>query len=166
MKKTLLLSLSLLFSGLVNAQDVDVGDLHIQKPWSKLVPPTSAVTAGFFDVTNEGEADDRIIAARADIAGKVELHNHIHEDGMMKMREVSSIEVPAGETVSLKPGSFHVMFFNLTKVPALGEQFPVIVTFEKAGEVELMFKVKEAIKPMHHNGKHDHNAHDGEHHHH
>ncbi len=69
----------------------------------------------FFNVMNHGDEDDTLLSAESPIAGKTELHAHIHEDGMMKMREVENIDIPANSTRTLKPGSYHIMFFLIYK---------------------------------------------------
>lgn len=150
MKKiiNIILGSALLLSGLANAHDYKTGELHIDHPWSKHVPPSSAVAAAFFNVMNHGSENDALISAESPIAGKTELHAHIHEDGMMKMREVEKIDIPAKGTQSLKPGGYHVMFFDLKQVPALGERFPLTLHFEKAGSIEIEVAVEEAtFKP-------------------
>lgn len=146
MKKiiNIIMGSALLLSGFASAHDYQSGQLHIAHPWSKQVPPTSAVAAAFFDVMNHGVKNDTLLSAESPIASKTELHAHIHEDGMMKMREVDKIEIPAKETQSLKPGGFHVMMFNLKQVPALGDRFPLTLNFEKAGSIEVEVAVEKA----------------------
>ena len=146
MKKiiNIIMGSALLLSGLVNAHAYKSGELQIDHPWSKQVPPTSSVAAAFFNVMNNGAEDDALLKAESPIAGKTELHTHFHEDGMMKMREVEKIDIPANGTQSLKPGSYHIMFFDLKQVPALGDRFPLMLHFEKAGTVVIEVKVEEA----------------------
>lgn len=150
MKKiiNIILGSALLLSGFANAHHYKGGDLHITHPWSKQVPPTSAVAAAFLDVMNHGNEDDTLLSAESPIAGKTELHAHIHEDGMMKMREVDNIDIPANGTRTLKPGSYHIMFFDLKQVPSLGDRFPVTLHFAKAGSIEIEVAVEKAtFKP-------------------
>ncbi|UXI03203.1 copper chaperone PCu(A)C [Photobacterium sp. TY1-4] len=164
MKKiiNLLLGSTLLLSAMANAHDYQGGNLHIDHPWSKQVPPTSQVAAAFFEIENRGHEADTLIKAESPIAGKTELHAHIHEDGMMKMREVESIDVPAQGTRMLKPGSYHIMFFELKQVPALGDRFPLTLYFAKAGKVDVEVAVEEATyQPKQQNDSHamDHSGH-------
>lgn len=150
MKKiiNIIMGSALLLSGMAQAHDYKSGELSIDHPWSKQVPPTSSVAAAFFDVMNHGVENDALISAESPIAGKTELHAHIHEDGMMKMREVGKIDIPAKGSQSLKPGGYHVMFFELKQVPALGDRFPLKLHFEKAGTIEIEVAVEEAtFKP-------------------
>ncbi len=146
MTKTLALLLALSLVSVAKADEFTLGDLTIDYPWSKEVPPTSQVIAGFFDVANHGIKDDRLIRASSPIAGKIELHNHFHSDGMMRMRQVDFIDVPADDMVTLEPGGLHIMFFELEKVPLLGESFPVVLTFEKAGDITVNFSVEDALQ--------------------
>jgi periplasmic copper chaperone A len=123
--------------GVAQAQDVKSGDLHIMKPWTRATAPTATVGGGFMGVMNHGKADDALIAVKANISDKVELHTHAMEGGVMKMREVPRIDVPAGKTVELKPGSFHVMFINLKAPLKQGDKIPMTLVFEKGGEVKI-----------------------------
>ncbi len=70
------------------------------------------VATGFFTVTNNGD-DDRLILASSPIAQSVEIHTHSTSDGVMAMRQVDGVDLPAGETVEFKPGSYHLMMFGV-----------------------------------------------------
>lgn len=142
--KTSILSSLLLLSATVSAHEYNAGSLTIDHPWSKQVPPSSSVAAAFFDIENHTNKNDELIAASSPIAKTTELHAHIHQDGMMKMREVPAITIPANGKESLKPGGFHIMFFELAEVPKLGETFPLTLTFKHAGKVEVNVKVEKA----------------------
>ncbi|MGF1684086.1 copper chaperone PCu(A)C [Photobacterium minamisatsumaniensis] len=146
MKKILSLIMTSMFafSSLAFAHEYKADTLHIDHPWSKQVPPTSSVIAGFFNVMNHGDQNDILLGASSPIAEKTELHAHMHEDGMMKMREVEQIEIPANDTQSLKPGGYHIMFFNINEVPKLGDKFPVTLNFKNAGKVNIDVKVEKA----------------------
>jgi copper(I)-binding protein len=63
------------------------------------------------------------------------------EGNVMRMREVPAIEIPAGQTIELKPGGLHVMFIGLTQTLNVGATFPLTLRFEKAGEVKVEMKV-------------------------
>ncbi|PSW19814.1 copper chaperone PCu(A)C [Photobacterium sanctipauli] len=142
--QTIILTAAMAISGFASAHEYKTDSLHIDHPWSKQVPPTSSVAAAFFSVMNHGDNDDVLLGASSPIAEKTELHAHIHENGMMKMREVEQIEIPAHGTQMLKPGGYHIMFFGLNEVPKLGDSFPVTLNFKQAGMVEVDVKVEEA----------------------
>jgi periplasmic copper chaperone A len=124
-----------------NAKDTMVGDIHIGKPWARATAPTAQVGGGFLSLMNHGKTGDALIAAKAGVSEKVELHTHSMEGGVMKMREVPRIDIPAGKSVELKPGSFHIMFINLKAPLKQGETIPVTLVFEKAGEVKVDMQV-------------------------
>lgn len=142
--KSILLGSLFALTSSAYAHDFKAGDLHIDHPWSKQVPPTSQVAAAFFNIMNHSNNSDELISASSPIAGKTELHAHMHEDGMMKMREVEKIDIPANDSQALKPGGYHIMFFNLKEVPQLGESFPLTLNFKHAGTVKVEVKVEEA----------------------
>lgn len=130
-------------------------DLHIEQPWSRALPPTAQTGATFVSIHNMSGAGDRLIGAHAAIAETTELHNHIHADGLMKMVEVASIEIPAGERLELKPGSYHIMLIGLKQPLREGDLFPIRLDFEAAGSIELEAVVKgmsagTAAEHMHH----------------
>ena len=112
-------------------------DIEINDAYARSSGPMAMAGAAFMEITNTGAEDDRLIAARADVSKRVELHTHIAgDDGVMKMREVEGgFPVPAGSTHMLQRGADHVMFMGLTTKFEQGMTFPVTLVFEKAGEV-------------------------------
>ena len=81
---------------------------------ARVLPPFPGrdIAAGYMSITNHSKTDDKLVSAISPISGAVEIHNHIEEDGIMKMRQIDGITIKAGETVELKPGSFHLMMFK------------------------------------------------------
>jgi copper(I)-binding protein len=137
LKKSLLL-LALLSPGLCSAaHDYQVGELQIEHPWSREMPPVAPTAAAYFILHNQGAAADRLLSVASPVAGKVELHQHLHEDGVMKMQQVQSVVVPAAGEARFEPMGYHVMLFNLKQSLKAGERFPLSLTFEKAGMVEI-----------------------------
>ncbi|WP_129672898.1 copper chaperone PCu(A)C [Candidatus Chloroploca sp. Khr17] len=100
-------------------------------------------TAGYMVIKNSGSEPDYLVAAAADIAETIELHNVLMENDVMRMRPVEKIEVPAGGEVELRPGGFHVMFIDVTRDVKEGESIPVTLTFERAGTVEVNAVVRQ-----------------------
>lgn len=96
-----------------------------------------AVTGGYMTIANSGAEPDFLVAAStaSDLVETVELHTMIDEGGVMKMRPVEKIEVPAGGEAVLKPGGFHVMFIGVQQDLKEGDVVKVDLTFEKAGTV-------------------------------
>lgn len=117
------------------------GNLGITTPWSRAVPPTAHTGALFVSIRNQG-AQDFLVAAHAEIADTVELHTHVHADGLMKMQQVEQVEVPAGSTLELAPGSYHIMLIGLREPLREGMRFPVRLDFAASGSVELEAEVR------------------------
>jgi len=123
------------FSFAVQAQ------IQIEKPWSRATAPGAKVGGGYMLIRNQGAAADKLVSASSPAAGKVELHVHVNEGGVMKMREVPGYDVPAKGSFELKPGGAHLMFMNLKAPFKEGDKVPVTLKFEKAGEVKAEFQV-------------------------
>lgn len=143
------------------AHDYRLGDLHIDHPWSRAsAGPMQGAGAAFMTIANGGPAD-RLVGASADVSERVELHTHIlTADGVMKMREVAGgIEIPAGETVELKPGGLHVMFMGLKAPLTEGDSFPLTLTFERAGTVTVEVAIEGVAAGGHGHGGHGHGGH-------
>jgi len=93
--------------------------------------------AVYVTLSNTGSQADALISASTDAAGAAELHEVKHESGVMKMRPVKSIPVPAGGKVELKPGGYHIMLLNLKHDLKPGEKIPVTLKFEHGAEVRV-----------------------------
>lgn len=151
----LMIALGVLAGG-TSAQDYKLGAIEIAQPWAKPSIGQAKAGAAYVTLTNGGSAD-RLIAAKADVSELVELHSHTMEDGVMRMRPVPGIDLPADATVELKPGGFHVMFLNLKAPLVEGESFPLTLVFEKAGELTVEVAIQAKPKAMHgHSHGHSH----------
>jgi copper(I)-binding protein len=127
----------------VFAHEFKVGNLEIEHPWSRETPAGARVAGGYLIVKNEGNSPDRLVSITSDISAKAELHQMAVKDGVMTMRQVEGgLEIPAGGTVALKAGGYHLMFIDLKRQPKKGETFPATLTFEKAGAVTVDFAVE------------------------
>ncbi|MDX6748944.1 copper chaperone PCu(A)C [Geminicoccaceae bacterium 1502E] len=142
------LAAALLGSTAAFAHDFTVGDLRIDHPWSRATSASQANGVAYAVIENRGEAADRLVSASAEVASKVEIHNNILDDkGVVRMRQVEGgIEIPAGGKLELKPGSYHVMMMGLQAPLAEGQRFPLVLTFEKAGETTVEVQVDAAVK--------------------
>lgn len=138
------------------AHDFTAGDMHIIHPWSRALPPVAPTGAAYLVLENKGEQADRLIAATSPIAGRVELHEHIHQDGLMKMQQIDSVEIAPGAEVEFKPGGHHFMLFDLQQPLTAGSSYPMTLSFEQAGEVEVEVKVTGEPEPA---AAADHDAH-------
>lgn len=132
----------------VFAADVKVGNLSVDDAWARTGQP-GQVSAAYFEVKNKG-GSDKIVSANCDCAKATELHDVKMVDGAMKMVPVTGMEVPANGELKLKPGSYHIMLIGLNRPLVAGENLPIKVKFEKAGEVTVNAKVKDKAAPVGH----------------
>lgn len=115
--------------------------MQIENPWARATAPGAKVAGGYMVIRNVGVAGDKLVSASSPAATKVELHVHVNEGGVMKMREVPGYDVPAKGMFELKPGGAHLMFMDIKRPFKEGEKLPVKLKFEKAGEVGAEFQV-------------------------
>ena len=92
--------------------------------------------AGYLVIKNTGSTDDQLMSASADFAGMAMLHKSVVDsNNVATMQEVQSIDIPAGQTVTLQPGGFHIMFMNLKSIPQVGTKVALTLVFQKAGTI-------------------------------
>jgi copper(I)-binding protein len=94
---------------------------------------SGSTSAAYFVLHNRGGEADRLVSARTEVAGVVELHRSGIEDGVMRMRQVESIAIPANGEARLEPGGYHLMLIGVTRELRAGERFPITLEFERAG---------------------------------
>ena len=135
----------LMFNGASMAQSVaksvKTDTIKIEGAYTRATAPGQQVAGGFMKIDNKGNAADQLLSASSPVAGEVQLHEMAMDGNVMKMRQVKDIAVPAGGSVELKPGGYHLMFLNLKGPFAAGQTVPVKLKFAKAGEVEVKMPV-------------------------
>lgn len=120
-----------------------VGELVISAAWTRAAG-ANANGAGYLTIRNDGAAADRLLAASTAAARRVELHTMLRDGDVMRMRAVPSIELPPGQTVTLRPGGLHVMLLGLAAPLEAGGSLPLTLRFERAGEVEVRLAIGRA----------------------
>lgn len=120
--RPLLLAFALFAAAAAHAQ-VQVAD-----PWVRATVEPQKATGAFMQLTSARAA--RVVAASSPVAAMVEIHEMKMEDGVMKMRAVDALPLPAGQAVALKPGSYHVMLMGLKAPIKAGEVVPLTLTVE------------------------------------
>jgi len=115
--------------------------LQIEIPWARATAPGARVAGGYMVIRNAGAARDRMVSASSPASARVEMHVHLNDNGVMKMREVKGYDVPAKGSFELKPGGAHLMFIDIKRPLKEGEKLPVQLKFEKAGDVNAEFHV-------------------------
>lgn len=129
------------------AHGYKLGNVEIKHPWAKATLPGQPVGGGYMSIVNAGSEPDRLVSVTSDVSGNIQIHEMKVENGVMKMGELpDGLEIAPGATVELKPGGMHVMFIGIKAPFKEGEAVKAVLTFEKAGTVEVEFKV-EAAKP-------------------
>jgi periplasmic copper chaperone A len=125
--------------------------VEIERPWARATAPGVKIAAGYMTIRNKSASADRLIGASTPAAARVETHVHVKDGEIMRMREVKGYDVPAKGSFELKPGGAHLMFVDIKQPFKEGGQLPVILKFEKAGEVKAEFHVgRLAAPPAHH----------------
>ncbi|MFK7159618.1 copper chaperone PCu(A)C [Marinospirillum sp. MEB164] len=143
----LLASLLVLFSAAASAHDFRLGELRLVHPFATPTPPTAAVGAVYLDIDHQGSTPRRLISARAHIAEVVELHDMSMHDGVMQMRQLEVIALPAGEVTRMRPGGgYHLMLIGLKQPLVAGERFPLWLTFADLGEIRVEVWVESAAQ--------------------
>ena len=143
--------------------------IKVSEPWARASSMMAAAGAAYMKIENTGSAADALVGAASPAAKTVEIHETVAMDGempaasdgmgmespmpsasddmdggMMGMRPIARLEIPAGGTVELKPGSYHIMLIDLNQELKPGDKIEITLTFEKAGEVEVTAEVREA----------------------
>lgn len=131
----------------VTAQQHAPGGPSIDRPWSRALPAVAPNGAAYLRIENGGNEAVRIVSVSSPISERAELHAHEMEGGIMKMRRVHSVEVPARGAVSFEPGGLHVMLIGLKKALVAGESFPLTLELDKAGTIHVTVEVTDGEGP-------------------
>lgn len=127
------------------ADQVGIGD-----PYVRLAPPNAKATGAFMVLRNGADRDATLVGAASSAAKIVELHNHVNDGGVMRMREVKEIVVPARGEVALKPGSFHVMLIDMKAPLKEGEEVAIQLGFADGSRKEVRAPVRAGLGHMKH----------------
>jgi copper(I)-binding protein len=156
-----LLALAVVPTSLAQHGHQKAGELVIETPWTRATPGGAKVAGGFLKITNTGSTPDRLIGGTLPIAADVEVHDMTMIDGIMKMRRLEGLEIRPGQSIELKPGSYHVMFMGLKEGLKAGGTIKGTLLFEKAGTVNVEYKIAPVGAPSpsgapKHGGSHGH----------
>src|SRR3989442_1741534 len=138
-----------LIAGAAMAQSSQV---ELKDAWARATPGKGENGAAYLTIVSPG--GDRLVSVSTRVAKKAELHTMTTEGGVMKMRPLAGLDVPAGEPVTLKPGGAHIMLMGLNQPLQAGQSFPLTLAFEKAGQREVTVAVEKpgAMGPEGHAG--------------
>lgn len=138
------------------AAEAKLGDLAVSGGWVRATLPNQKAASAYLTVANAGSAPDRLLSASSPAAERVEIHSMSVLDDVMTMRPVpEGLEVPAGGSVALEPGGFHLMLMGMAEPLAEGAAVPLTLSFERAGALDMMLPVRADT------GGHGHQGHGG-----
>ena len=123
-----------------------MADLTVKEPWVRATVPQQTATGAFMQITAPKAA--RLIEARSPVAGVVQIHEMSMDNNVMRMREVSGIDLPAGKAVELKPGGYHVMLLDLKAPIAEGQVVPLTLVVEHADKKRENVEVKATARAL------------------
>ncbi|GAB3261710.1 copper chaperone PCu(A)C [Chitinimonas naiadis] len=107
-------------------------DVTVSRAWARATLPGQPVAGAYFDI--QAATPARLLAVSSPVAAQVELHEMKLEGGIMKMRRLPGLDLAAGQTLQLKPGSYHVMLMQLATPLAAGQTVPLVIHVEQAGK--------------------------------
>ncbi len=138
---------SLLFSSHLQANSQASDEISIVDPYVRAVPPGQKISAAFLQLDNASDSMQSIVSASSPAAEVVELHTHIHDNGMMKMRRIEKIDIPAKGKTLLKPGGLHIMLIDLKNNLKPGQEVSVTLKFSDGSEKTFSAPVRKIQMP-------------------
>ena len=139
MKQLSILAAALLLSAGVLAGAAD--NVSVQDAYVRLAPPNAPATGAFMVIRNNGDKDVKVVKADNPVSQATELHTHLNEGGVMKMRPVPAIEIKAKGEAVLKPGGLHVMMIDLKAPMKEGDAVPITLTFDDGSSKQVDARV-------------------------
>ncbi|WP_448190291.1 copper chaperone PCu(A)C [Azospirillum sp. sgz301742] len=127
--------------GAAGADAIRSSDLVVEQAWARATPASAPTGAAYLTIRNTGQQPDRITAMQAPVAGHVMAHETKQEGDVLKMQEAGPLALRPGGIVEMKPGGTHIMLMGLKGGLKPGQEFPLAVTFERAGTVQVPVKV-------------------------
>jgi hypothetical protein len=133
--------LLLLLCGPAHAQTSGQKSIAIEHPWARATPAGAKTGAAYLTLINSGTSADSLVGASTPVADQVQFHSVTEENGVSRMREMPTLEVRPGEKVTFSPGGMHIMIVGLKEPLKEGQSFPMTMTFEKEGKIDMMVLV-------------------------
>mgnify|MGYP001321497837 CR=1 FL=1 len=116
------------------ALPVLAADLEVRDAWVRGTVPAQKATGAFMQISSK--TGTTLTGATSPTAGVVEVHEMTMDGGTMRMRPLARLEVPAGKTVDLKPGGYHLMLMELKQPLQAGQKVPITLQVESGGKAE------------------------------
>jgi periplasmic copper chaperone A len=138
----LALSLAPFLAGHAAAATYKLGSLQIVQPWARATPKGASAGAAYLTVTNTGKTPERLSCVSSDAAAKCQIHEMTMDNGVMKMRPVEGgLRIAPGETVTLKPGSYHIMLVDLKAQLQQGKTVEATLQTDDGAKVQVQFPI-------------------------
>jgi len=134
--------------GSVALAETAAESVQVDDPYVRAVPPGLTNSASYMSLINTSDQAYALVSVETPAARIAELHEHVHEDGMMMMREVAAIEIPAQGRAVLQPGGLHVMLIGLTRDLKPGEALPIVLVFKDGSRKEVQARVRKIVTRM------------------
>jgi copper(I)-binding protein len=131
-----------------------IGNVTVHDPWARASLGTTKSSAVYMTLEIEGDQEDRLVAAKTPLAERAELHTHVMDGGVARMRRVEAVEVAPGAPTVLQPGGLHLMLTGLKDELTEGATLPLTITFEKSGSAQIEVPVLGLAAGMEHSGRH------------
>lgn len=144
------LALALAVTGPAQAHEYEAAGISVAHPWARATPGGAKVGAAYMEIKAKDGVADTLISASTPVAGRVEIHTHTMDDGVMKMRRIENLPIGDGKSVVLRPSGDHIMLMDLKAPLKEGDLLPLTLIFEKAGEI----KVEATVEPVGAKGPH------------
>jgi len=119
---------------------IEISAAKVLLPGGNAMSGMDSTLAAFMTIKNSSASADRLTGVSVDFA-EASLHQTTMDGSVMKMNAISGVDIPAGQMVELRSGSYHVMFMNLTRPLKVGETVNLVLEFEKAGKISFPVKV-------------------------
>jgi hypothetical protein len=136
--------LLLLPAGAPAAHEYTSKGITVAHPWARATPGGVKVGGAYLEIRAAAGKGDRLVAAKSPLAGSAEIHNHIMDGGIARMRRVDALAIAGGKSVVLAPGGYHIMLTDLRQPLKEGDLLKLTLVFEKAGAIE----VEATVEPV------------------
>lgn len=123
-----------------------MAQVNIKDPWVRATVPQQKASGAFMQIT--AAKDARLVEARSPVADVVEIHEMTLQDGVMRMRRIAALDLPAGRAVELEPGGYHVMLMDLKQQLKVGEQVPITLVVEGKDRKRETVQLQAPVRPL------------------
>jgi len=126
----------------------DADHIKVDNPFAREVPPTAPASASFMTLSNDSGSEIKLVQAHSDVAKTIELHTHTNDGGVMRMRKIDFIAIPANGTTELKPGGLHIMLIGPHNPIKVGQTVNVELEFADGSKKSVDMPVKSFMGMM------------------